>query len=258
MDPQDQVPAAQGTEGQQEAADQSQEQSGAVPEGVQKRFDEMTARHRDLERRAEDMARRQMSIIAEQQRTIGELQSRPVQSGQQEESLDLTDPVQLSKFLRQSVEAATKPLQEKIGQLEGRLGTVAQNPELQEVRAKLARLNNPNVTNRVKELIQGFEERGHFQKGVATPMDAYLIAVGEFADGNLGGVSQSRNERGQFNQAGAPITHQGGAPRRGAGGKRTPEEALSAVEDPGDLSFNEIDKLVSDMEGKYPDGIPLT
>lgn len=203
-----------------------------------------------------------LQSLAEAQLQNTKLQQLLMQQGQQQgqqEELDPNNPVHLQKLLERAAEKATAPLLQRMEQLTTQVHETRLNPEMHQVQTQLAKLNNPLVAARVDALLGQWRSTGALQSGVATPLDALKIAMGESAMGQLGVANQSRDERGRFNRTDTTPVLTGQA-----GGRRAPVNQVAPLEmqlqqaNLNDMSEAQLSKLIADIEAKNPDGVDLS
>lgn len=243
-------PIAQGRDEQTQTQQDQQQapQPPAVPEGVQARFDEFTARLREAERRNEQLLMQNNELLAKL--TTGLM---PQQQAPQEPPLDI-DPEEERK-LRRLFAQWSKPLETKIQQQEQYIQTREQAQVAAEVDAQVKALKNPALEARVNQLVQAWNSPGSPYKG-ATKRDALFIALGEATLNQLPGAQQARDELGRFNKQSQVVAPTGGRP---VPAQRAPEveQVLAATEDMNNLSWEQLQKLNEEIDKKYPNGIPL-
>ena len=239
------------------SAQDQQPQSEVQPSGVESRINELVAKFHESERERTKL----MGTIAEQQSTLAAIQARNAQPVEREDvvpqDFDVTNPAHLHAIINRATAAATKPLQDRVNQLTNQFSSNQISSQMAELGTKLQKLNNPEVANRVDSLVAAWRKSGHLDSGVATPKDAYLIAMGEWADGQLGGAFQNRDERGRFNAAGGVVGVQnGGGGRPATRGGAQIEEAFNDL-DLNTLSSSDLNKLIDELDRRNPDGVPL-
>lgn len=218
--------------------EQDQEGRGGneVSPGIQKRFDEMTARFHQADReRAEAHAQNKQlmdRILQLQQGTQAQPQEVPE-----------IDPDDMKK-LEYVIGRALEPLKRRNEELAQLLQQTQVGSATAAVEAQLAKLNNPQVADRTKQLIAGWSQAGVLGR-VATPEDALKMALGEAMLNGLGGNAQVAQVQNQFNSM-------PGAIMQGvAGGNQQVRRPNNAV-DPETLPLNErvayYDKLLDGQE----------
>jgi hypothetical protein len=181
--------------------DQNTQAQQAVPQTVPiERFNEVYAQSKEMERRYQEMIERQNTLLAD----IATRSAPPVKEDDPFEDMDPDEAVRL----RRITEALTRPLMQKVGQLEGQL---ARNTGQQRFQQLAQHVGDPAVLQRAEELKAAWEKRGLHGW---TEEDAFKYAAGELAVADKLKAAPARNERDQFNYMGAPITAQGGS--RGA------------------------------------------
>lgn len=226
---------------------EKQEAAGAVPEGVQKRFDELTAKMRDYERLYQDSVGTNNQLLA----ALAQAQTQGMQPRSQEPEIEI-DPEEARK-LEYIIGKTQAPLMKKIEQLQAQVVQTRNGGAMGEVQAQLQKYNNPALTSEVHRLLKQWEQNGHLQNGVTVPTDALDLALGKMARTDPAGQSRAARER--FNAGGAPLSQHGGAASRRVE-PRGSTEGFNDM-DLNSLSPTQLAKYIDDIESKYPDGVPL-
>jgi hypothetical protein len=236
---------------------QAEVQSG-VPEGVQKRIDELTAKVHSLDRERVAEQQRFLETLTQIQQSNAQLQAQVLASKTQvqEEELDPANPEHLQKLIAREADKRTEGLKRQVEELTQRFSSSAVSTQMAEVQSKLAKAN-PVVVKRVQQLVGMWQADGRLAKGIATPQDAYLLAMGEFAAGELAGVTDSQEALRQFNGTGTPVVTRQSAPgpARKGGNTREAFESSFAQLDLSKLSATQLDALQDQADSLYPDGI---
>lgn len=197
-------PTAQGQQPGAESQESAQgNQEAGVNPGIQQRIDQLTAKFHSAERHNQ--------VLAEQNQKLLDLLAKSGQPQQTEAApeIDPEDAKRLDYFLKQ----ATAPLMKEIESLKASASQQRVAAGYSEVQHQLEKVNNPAVTQRVNELISGWQRNGWLGT-VATPTDALRMAIGEVALGQLTGAAGAREEQGRFNAMSVPLGGHGGAAAR--------------------------------------------
>lgn len=225
--------------------DQNQQPTAEqVQQGMQKRIDEITKQAHESKRQFDALMERHNEAVA----MNAQLLSRIQQPQQEAEQVEI-DPEEMRKidFI---VSRATAPLKAQIGQLTASLRGVSIGGELKEVQTKLTKLNKPEVTERTNQLLELWSDPRHPQHGLATPSDAYKIALAEAVEAQYLNAEQSNAEREVFNPAAQPLTgvHRSTTTPRGPAGD--PIEHFNSLDtaDIGNMTPQELDKLITSTE----------
>lgn len=240
-------------EGQQEGSQQQQQQEGQQtppPQAVPiERFNQVYGELQDT--------KRGMASLQETLAQVQAIQAQLQAPKPPEEVGPEIDPDDLKKidFI---VRRATAPLHARIEKLQGQVMDTRVEPQLDRAEESLAKLNNPTVTARARQLMQGLRQQGKLGS-VYTPEECVKVALGEFAMGQLQQNIQNQNERQQYNSGagqGAPV----GAGRQGSNqdtsrmpGTRKMLESKKLE----DLSLSELEQISTEYDKMYPEGVPF-
>lgn len=253
----DQDPAAQGqqTGAETQANDVQETEVSKLVNGFQQRIDQLTARNHEKDSKIEELIAQTAQLLAiQQQREV------PAPQDPKVEIPEGLDPA-VAQFMERMLQASQAPLLKQIEALKAQTLPTAVTQQMTEVQQKLQEVGNPLVSARVTALIQGFQKAGYLQNGTATPMDALKIAAGEMALGQLGPPAPVQSPRQEFNAQGGQALLGGrlGLPATtGPGQTRGPKVAgINAVDEIGQLSQRELNKLVDEVDNAFPDGVPL-
>lgn len=188
------TPPAQGDASQavQPASDQSQ-QSG-VPDGVQKRFDEMTAEKHAMARQLEEAKARENMYLAQIAAAVQQPRQEPVAQPQVQ-----IDP---------DVQAA---MEQRFGAFERRIGSLLQQIQGQQtvlqVRTGAVQQGLPEpVAARAEQITLQYAQRGY----PIDPQVAYDLAAGQIYREQLAKQAQGNAARQNFNQPNPVFTQQSG------------------------------------------------
>lgn len=242
-------PAAQGqqTGAENQGPDQI-DPVAQVREGMQKRIDELVAKNHERDAQIQAMMTQQAQLLA----TLSARQE-PVDPGPQvPEGMD----PQMAAYFETMLSKVQAPLMKQIEQLKTQIIPPAVQGQMGQVQQQLQQVNNPAVTARVSELVRAYEQKGWLQNGTATPMDAFKIAMGEAAMGELGERNAAAQQRQAFNSGGGmPLTQ--GRNQTGQFTGQPKQLALDAVSNVTDLTQDQLRKVIDEVEKNFPDGIPL-
>lgn len=189
-----QVPEAAGSQTENQSQDQ-----GAVPDGVQKRFDEMTAQKHAAQREAEDYRRQVEEMKAREQIYLTEIANRAERAAQPQ-TPDV-DP----EFKRQ-VEAAIAPLKQEMSR---QLATLQAQTTIMQVRAEAVQRGLPDeVRTRAEKITEEYLKQGHLiDKEVA-----FRMAAGDAFLAQMAKQGTNQTARAAFNQPNPLLTSQGVLP----------------------------------------------
>ncbi len=249
---QDSNPIAQGPQADA-GSSATQAEAPVANEGFQKRIDELVAKHHDSERSINQLMSQNSELLAALARNqAAQAQAPQEQAPSIPEGLDPS----IAQYFEHSVKKMQEPLLRHIQQLEGRVSQGQVQSQLGSVSVKLQKLNQPAVSARVEQLLKGWVNHPVFRE--ATADDAYKIALGEYAEGQLtaqSAAAQSRNERGQFNSGSAVMGGHSGSGRPARQGVDVAN--LLNTADLNNISPMQLNKLLEEADRQNPDGIPL-
>jgi hypothetical protein len=234
--------------GLQEAAPEAQE-GRRVPDGVQKRIDELVAQRYERDRRIEEQNRRIDELIRQQNELLARLAMQATASAQrpveEEDDLAPEDRAKLERYLSKAV----KPLEEQIARLTQHIEHQQRQAIEREVDQKLERLGNPAVAAKVDELMRAWANHPLYKN--ATKQDAYYIALGMLHDQNIDTATRARDEKGRFASTAAQTQVVAGT--NGARGRQAPVPAFmnKPVED---MTPEELDQFIAEAEKQNPNG----
>ncbi len=162
------------------------QETAQVPPGVQRRFDEMTAKNHTLERQVAEMTRQQNEFLLSMQRQ------------QQEQA---PPPPDIDPELRRQTEYLMSPAMKQMEEMNRRL--MMQNASL-ELRFT-GQGEDPRVLQRAQELLPIVLSKG------LPSADALTFARGEIVYQDMRNQQVAQNSRQGFNQAGLGMQFQGQA-----------------------------------------------
>lgn len=194
------------------------------------RFNEVYARSKGLEEKYNELLERNNQILVN-------MATRDVRPVEQEpdplQDMDPDEATRLSTIITRAVEAATKPLKVQINELSGHTAQRVQRERYEQIRQVVG---DDQVATRAAKLVEDWQKDP--KKGGWSLEDSIIYAAGEAIVREKLAKLQSRNERGQFNSMGAPISQQpggsgGAAPRRNGRkteDQMTPDELVEHLE----------------------------
>ena len=238
----------------QETEVQQDVQEPAVPAGVQKRIDELTALKHEQGRKLEAYGQ-QLDQVTQKYNdlmariatsSLGQPQKPPEE---EEDDLSPEDRKRLDKYMGRML----KPFEEQISRLTGHLEAQQRQKVDEETNARLAKLNNPAINAKVDELMRNWKTHPIYKN--ATRQDAYYIALGMLHDEGVDKAVQARNEKGQFDKnASQVVTTPGGGASRARQVAGTPAFFEKPVEE---MSPQELAQYVEASEKANPNGFNL-
>ncbi len=161
-----------------------------VPAGVQKRFDEMTAKYHQLAATTEATQRQNQELMA--------------MLAQRQTPVETAPPVEVDPALKAQMDAVFAPQLQAFHQQNTMLNQELQRMKFQQLMGGV----QPQIAQRAQEYLNMWQSQG---KTGWTPADAIQFATGE-AVRNGTYTAPPTDGRAQFNQVGAPLGYQGMAP----------------------------------------------